>query len=73
MVGRRHYLFDVWGDTVNTTARVEANGRTGAVTVSEDALDEIADACEFQSLGEVEAKGKGRLPLFRVLRLREGH
>jgi class 3 adenylate cyclase len=37
VIGRRQYLFDLWGDTVNTAARMESSGRPGHITLSPEA------------------------------------
>ena len=37
VLGQRQYLFDLWGDTVNTAARIESNGVAGAVNLSREA------------------------------------
>ena len=34
VVGSRQYLYDLWGDTVNTAARVQSHGEPGTVTLS---------------------------------------
>jgi class 3 adenylate cyclase len=67
LVGHRKYLFDVWGDIVNTAARVESHGVIDAVNVSRDAWQQIAGLCRGESLGLVEVKGKGAMEMFRVL------
>ncbi len=66
VVGHRQYLFDVFGDTVNTASRIETNGVPGAVAVSAAAWRRIAHCCRGQSLGLVSLKGKGELEVFRV-------
>lgn len=71
VVGRRKYLFDIWGDTVNTAARVESHGMNGSVNVSGPAWQDIASQCRGVSLGLVSLKGKGAIELFRVDGLRE--
>jgi adenylate cyclase len=70
VVGRRQYLFDLWGDTVNTAARVESHGMAGAVNVSDTAWGQVSAACDGDSLGLVMVKGKGHKELFRVRALR---
>jgi CheY-like chemotaxis protein len=66
VVGRRQYLFDIIGDTVNTAARVEALGVANAVNVSGAAWQLIQDVCRSESRGLVAVKGKGELEMFRV-------
>jgi len=66
VVGHRQYMFDLWGDTVNTAARVESHGLNGSVNVSATAWQQIADQCEGESLGLVMVKGKGEVEIIRV-------
>ena len=66
VVGKRQYLFDVWGDTVNTAARVEALGLPNAVNVSQAAWERIAQLCHTQGIGRVQVKGKGEMEMYRV-------
>jgi class 3 adenylate cyclase len=66
VLGRRQYLFDLWGDTVNTAARMEANGVPGSITLSKKAWQGIAHCCRGESRGLVPVKGKGDLEVFRL-------
>ncbi|HZT43869.1 MAG TPA: adenylate/guanylate cyclase domain-containing protein [Chthonomonadaceae bacterium] len=66
VVGHRQYLFDLWGDTVNTAARIESHGVRGAVNVSRDAWPHIAGHFQAESLGGIPVKGKGEMELFAV-------
>lgn len=66
ILGRRQYLFDLWGDAVNTAARMESHGVGGAVVVSGDACRSLSAACPAVSLGQVEIKGKGPMEMFRI-------
>jgi class 3 adenylate cyclase len=63
VVGARQYLFDIWGDTVNTAARVEHHGQPGQVTLSAEAWSKIAHCCRGESRGSIDMKGKGAMEL----------
>jgi len=65
VIGRHQYLFDVWGDTVNTAARIECNGIPGAVTLSDTAWQRVAHCCLGESRGAVAVKGKGAIEMVR--------
>jgi class 3 adenylate cyclase/ActR/RegA family two-component response regulator len=67
LLGRRQYLYDLWGATVNTAARVEANGVAGSVTLSRAAWEQIADLARGESRGTIEAKGIGPMEMVRFL------
>jgi class 3 adenylate cyclase len=71
VIGCRHYLFDLWGDTVNTAARMESHGIPGAVMLSQTAWEAVATRCHGAPLGRIDIKGKGPMEMIRVERLRE--
>jgi class 3 adenylate cyclase len=66
VVGKRKYLYDIWGDTVNTASRIESLGTPGTVWVSGSAWKMIADCCRGTSRGLIPVKGKGELEMFSV-------
>ncbi|MFV2070783.1 MAG: adenylate/guanylate cyclase domain-containing protein [Pirellulales bacterium] len=65
VLGQRQYLFDLWGDTVNTASRVESHGVAGSVALSTQAWEAVAEFSSGTSLGSVSVKGKGMLTLYR--------
>jgi len=66
IIGDQQYLFDVWGDTVNTAQRVEHSAAENAVYVSKSAWETIKDMCPGTSAGLIELKGKGKIEIFNV-------
>lgn len=71
VAGHHRYLYDLWGDTVNTASRVESHGVRGAVCVSGAAWRKVAHLFEGESRGIVAVKGKGEMEIVRVLGRRE--
>ncbi|MCI0459615.1 MAG: response regulator [Gemmataceae bacterium] len=71
VIGRRQYLFDLWGDTVNTAARMESHGVPGAVTLSGDAWVQVADLCRGEARGPITVKGKGEIAMYRFFEFKE--
>jgi class 3 adenylate cyclase len=65
VIGRRQFLYDLWGDTVNTAARMESHGVPGAVVLSENAWHQVAHCCRGASRGLLSIKGKGTMETFR--------
>jgi class 3 adenylate cyclase len=61
VIGRRKFIYDLWGDTVNTASRMESSGLPGRIQVTEAVFERLRHAYEFEPRGEVEIKGKGRL------------
>jgi class 3 adenylate cyclase len=68
IVGTRQYLFDLWGDTVNTAARVEGAGAPMSVTVLKKLISNRKLTFAAQKLGSVELKGKGDFELTTLTR-----
>ncbi len=66
IMGQRQFSFDLWGDTVNTAARMERLARDGRIAVSAEAWRAIEGRFAATSLGPVPVKGKGELEVFLV-------
>lgn len=67
VVGTRQYIFDIWGDTVNTAQRIEQNARVGQVCISAAARRQVEPDYETESIGLSEIKGKGEAEIFIVV------
>ena len=61
IVGVKKFAYDIWGDTVNTAARMEQNSEPGKITISESTYQLVKDKFECEYRGEVDAKNKGKL------------
>ncbi|HYE49331.1 MAG TPA: adenylate/guanylate cyclase domain-containing protein [Azospirillaceae bacterium] len=72
VVGKRQYLFDVWGDTVNTAARIQTAARPGTVATSARAWAAVEGLCAGRSMGQVQLKGKGLVEIMECTGLLEG-
>ncbi len=64
IVGARRFAYDLWGDTVNTAARVESLGRPGAICFSQSAHESLPESYGVDGSYESEAKGKGRIKIY---------
>jgi ligand-binding sensor domain-containing protein/class 3 adenylate cyclase len=66
VVGKRKFSYDIFGDTVNIAARVEASSEEGRINVSAYTHDKIKDkfSCEYR--GKINAKGKGDLDMYFI-------
>lgn len=66
IVGVKKFAYDIWGDTVNTAARMEQSGAPGEVNISEATYQLVKDAFLCTARGEIAAKGKGSLDMYFV-------
>lgn len=67
VIGRKKFIYDLWGDTVNTASRMESHGLPGKIQVTRDVYERLKDRYEFEERGEIEVKGKGLMPTYLLL------
>lgn len=66
IVGVKKFAYDIWGDTVNTAARMEQNSEPNRINISETTHQLIEDQFVCTYRGELEAKNKGKLKMYFV-------
>jgi class 3 adenylate cyclase len=59
VIGEAKFIFDVWGDTVNTASRMESHGVAGRIQVTDTVRAALADDYDFAGPHIIEVKGKG--------------
>jgi class 3 adenylate cyclase len=67
VIGKRKFIYDIWGDTVNTASRMESHGVPGAIQVSEATYRVTKHLFEYQPRGTVTIKGKGEMPTYLLV------
>jgi class 3 adenylate cyclase len=71
VIGRHKFIYDLWGDTVNTASRMESSGRPGQIQVTAAVYERLRDRYQFEERGEIEVKGKGRLSAYLLVGRRD--
>jgi class 3 adenylate cyclase len=66
IVGVKKFAYDIWGDTVNTAARMEQHGEPGELNISETTYELIKDYFTTQYRGDLEVKHKGKMHMYFV-------
>ena len=59
VIGRKRFLYDLWGDAVNMASRMESQGTSGRVQVTPATYELLKDEFELVPRGMVPIKGKG--------------
>lgn len=67
VIGRKKFIYDLWGDCVNTASRMESHGISGGIQISAATYERVKGSFRCQSIGTIEVKGKGKMPVWRVL------
>lgn len=66
VIGRRKFVYDVWGDAVNIASRMESHGLGGAVQITQTTYELIKDEFVCEPRGTVHVKGKGEMEVWLV-------
>lgn len=64
IIGTHKFVYDVWGDTVNVASRLETTSDPDRIQISERTAAGLGDRFLIERRGEIELKGKGKLPTF---------
>jgi guanylate cyclase len=59
VIGRKRFLYDLWGDAVNMASRMESHGTPGEIQVTRDTYELLKDEFVLDRRGTVPIKGKG--------------
>ncbi len=73
VIGTRKFIYDLWGDTVNTASRMESHGLTDAIQVTEAAYDRLRAEYEFEERGTIQVKGKGQMRTYLLKGRKSAH
>jgi class 3 adenylate cyclase len=65
VIGQRRLLFDLWGDTVNTAARMESSGIPGRIHLAGSTRALLADRYRFD-VRDLDVKGLGAMTTYLV-------
>ena len=66
VVGRKKFVYDIWGDTVNVASRMESNSEAGRINVSENTYQLIKEEFDCTFRGEIDVKNKGMMNMYFV-------
>ena len=59
VIGQQKFIYDLWGDTVNTASRMESHGAAGEIQLTESSYLLLKDEFNLEVRGEIDVKGKG--------------
>jgi len=66
VIGKKKFIYDMWGDTVNVAFRLAADAYAGAIQVDLTTYRRLQHRFRFDEVHEVDIKGKGRMQIFRL-------
>lgn len=64
VIGKKKFIYDLWGDAVNTASRMESHGIANMIHVTAETHQLLADKYVFTDRGMIEVKGKGEMQTY---------
>ncbi|MEO1210684.1 MAG: adenylate/guanylate cyclase domain-containing protein [Cyanobacteria bacterium J06638_20] len=64
VIGVKKFIYDLWGDTVNTASRMESHGVPGGIQVTESVYHRLKARYTLVNRGEIDVKGKGKMRVY---------
>ena len=64
VIGRKKFIYDLWGDAVNTASRMESQCVRGAIQITRATYELIKDAFDCAPAGTIAVKGKGEMEVW---------
>jgi class 3 adenylate cyclase len=72
VIGIKKFVYDVWGDTVNTASRMESSGMPGRIQLSAQAAAMLDGSFAVEERGRVDVRGKGHMTTYWLVGRRGG-
>jgi adenylate cyclase len=61
VIGRKRFLYDLWGDAVNTASRMESHGASGRIQITRATMELLDGEFVCEPRGTIPIKGKGEI------------
>ncbi len=68
VIGRKRFVYDLWGDSVNTASRMESEGLPGTIQLTKETHELIKDSFQCTYRGEIDVRGRGVMPTWWLVR-----
>jgi adenylate cyclase len=71
VIGRKRFLYDLWGDAVNTADRMQREGTPGCIQITRETYELLKDEFVCELRGTIPIKGKGEMETWYLVGRRE--
>jgi adenylate cyclase len=59
VIGRKKFIYDLWGETVNMASRMESHGESGVIQITRNTFDLVGTEFDCEARATIEVKGAG--------------
>jgi len=67
VIGTKRFLYDLWGDAVNTASRMESGGTPGEIQITRTTYELLKDEFVCRRRGTIDVKGKGQMETWYLI------
>lgn len=67
VIGHKKFIYDVWGDVVNTASRMESTGESGKIQITDKMAMMLSDLFDVIEREEIEVKGIGKIKTYFLI------
>jgi class 3 adenylate cyclase len=67
VIGTKKFIYDLWGDAVNTASRMESHSLAGRIQLTQSTYELLKDKYLFQERGRIPIKGKGEMMTYFLI------
>src|SRR5437763_1616038 len=67
VIGRKKFIYDLWGDAVNVASRMESHGQSRSIQITRNTYQLIKDEFVCEAKGTIDVKGIDQLETWHVL------
>lgn len=67
VVGKKKFIYDLWGDTVNIASRITSEGVPGMIQVDTTTFRRLRERFQFHEPQTIYLKGKGDTTVYRMI------
>jgi guanylate cyclase len=67
VIGRKRFLYDLWGDAVNVADRMQTEGTPGQIQITRATYELLKDEFVCEPRGTIDVKGKGEMETWYVV------
>ena len=67
VIGRKKFIYDLWGAAVNMASRMESHGESGTIQITRNTFELVRDQFDCESRGTIEVKGADPMEVWHVI------